>query len=273
MTRLKLGFVLFLLGMVGALAVVPYAFTTIGVASMHLPYSLQTLMMVQIAFSAVILMFCITLGMFFAGRVGLDSVFLASAFNGELSSLYKMSGPTQEGLPRFRFIPTVALASSLGISCAVLCLVVDILVFGTSLKLALGWDMIASLNDRALAVLYSAFDEEILLRLFLLSAVAWLFKVAERRKDPGLSGFGATMAVLITAALSSIIPMLFLEVTVGMSMLEVARALLINFGAGVVYGWMYWQRGLVASMVTHGVAELMLAVGFPLILGSVITGS
>ena len=42
----------------------------------------------------------------------------------------------------------------------------------------------------------------------------------------------------------------------------VARAVVLNGIAGVVFGWLYWRRGLEAAMVAHFCADLVLHVLF-----------
>ena len=45
----------------------------------------------------------------------------------------------------------------------------------------------------------------------------------------------------------------------------VARVLLLNALAGVVFGWLYWKRGLEVAMLAHFSADLVLHVVAPLV--------
>ncbi len=45
----------------------------------------------------------------------------------------------------------------------------------------------------------------------------------------------------------------------------VARALVLNGVGGVVFGWLYWRRGLLAAMVAHFSADVVLHVLAPLL--------
>ena len=47
--------------------------------------------------------------------------------------------------------------------------------------------------------------------------------------------------------------------------LVVARALLLNGLGGLVFGWLYWRRGLLAAIVAHVGADLVLHVVTPLL--------
>jgi membrane protease YdiL (CAAX protease family) len=44
------------------------------------------------------------------------------------------------------------------------------------------------------------------------------------------------------------------------SFYEISRILLLNGIPGVVFGWLYWSRGLRAAMTAHFVADLMIHV-------------
>ena len=41
--------------------------------------------------------------------------------------------------------------------------------------------------------------------------------------------------------------------------------LLFNAIAGAIFGWLYWRRGLVAAMVAHGAADILIKVVLPLL--------
>ncbi|MBX3174910.1 MAG: hypothetical protein KF709_10895 [Gemmatimonadaceae bacterium] len=43
----------------------------------------------------------------------------------------------------------------------------------------------------------------------------------------------------------------------------VARVLTVNMIAGVMYGWLYWSRGLEVSVMTHTVVYLCLYIAVP----------
>ena len=44
-----------------------------------------------------------------------------------------------------------------------------------------------------------------------------------------------------------------------------AFVLLDNGVAGVVFGWLYWRRGLIAAMVCHGSADVINLAILPLL--------
>ena len=42
--------------------------------------------------------------------------------------------------------------------------------------------------------------------------------------------------------------------------LVITRAILLNGIGGVVFGWLYWKRGLEAAMIAHFSADIVLHV-------------
>ena len=49
--------------------------------------------------------------------------------------------------------------------------------------------------------------------------------------------------------------------------LVVARALLLNGIGGVAFGWLYWRRSLLAAMLAHFSADVVLHVLAPMLTG------
>ena len=58
----------------------------------------------------------------------------------------------------------------------------------------------------------------------------------------------------VTSALTTITP------------LVIARAIILNGIGGVVFGWLYWKKGLESAMIAHFSADIMLHVLLPFII-------
>lgn len=109
----------------------------------------------------------------------------------------------------------------------------------------------------ALASLYGAFNEEILLRLFLFTFLYFIlskcFKFYARKKLFFLWFTNIVVALIfglghLPAAFKLISPSAF----------EIFRVLFLNGIAGIVFGWLYWSRGLWTAIVAHFVTDLMI---------------
>jgi len=105
--------------------------------------------------------------------------------------------------------------------------------------------------------------EEIWFRLGALTLVAWLLKQLMGRS-------GSTPGILWTANL--VAALLFgashLPLASGLAPLTpslIAAVLVGNGCIGLACGWLYWRHGLVAAMIAHTTADLVLKVAIPLI--------
>lgn len=115
-----------------------------------------------------------------------------------------------------------------------------------------------ALWKRLLASGYGGITEELLLRLFLMTLLAWLLRRSFVRRQ-GLTPPWVFWAAILLAALlfgaahlpaaSTLWPL-----TAGV----VVRTLALNALAGVGFGYLYWKRGLEHAMLAHFCADLVL---------------
>jgi membrane protease YdiL (CAAX protease family) len=100
--------------------------------------------------------------------------------------------------------------------------------------------------------------EELLLRLGLVTFLVWLGTKLVRRRQPSPAVVWAAIGV---AALVFGLGHLPLAASLApLTALMVVRTLVLNGFAGLVFGWVYWQHGLVAAMVAHTSADIVLHV-------------
>ncbi|MGB7876600.1 MAG: CPBP family glutamic-type intramembrane protease, partial [Anaerolineales bacterium] len=156
----------------------------------------------------------------------------------------------------------------LGIIGSIVVILLDVLVFNPLLMAELG-DKAAALNQEALqpaawkgllASFYGGIDEEILLRLGLMSILVWLGRFVSKTEEgrPTLTILWTSnilAAVLFglghlpaTAALFPITPLVIL------------RAVTLNGLIGVAFGYLYFRHGLEAAMLSHFTADIVLHV-------------
>jgi hypothetical protein len=112
--------------------------------------------------------------------------------------------------------------------------------------------------------------EEIWLRLGLMTLLVWLGTAISRRWRPS-AGIVWSSIVLATLLFGAVHLPQAAMLGQGLTAAVVATTLLLNGVAGIVFGWLYWRRGLVAAMVAHFCADVVLHVVAPMI-GLVPTG-
>jgi membrane protease YdiL (CAAX protease family) len=116
---------------------------------------------------------------------------------------------------------------------------------------------IPALWKRLLACFYGGIDEEILLRLFLFSLLAWLIGFAWRLPD-GKPTLGVLwVANIVAAVLFGLGHLPTTAALVTLTPLLVVRALLLNGLLGVAAGYLFWRYGLEAAMLAHFSADLV----------------
>lgn len=101
-------------------------------------------------------------------------------------------------------------------------------------------------------VTYGAVIEEVMLRLFMMSLVAFVLHLLFERKRDGVS-----MAVLVAANVTS--ALLFAaghlpgnDMMFGLTPVIVLRCMLLNGVFGLAFGWLYRKFGLRYAMIAHG---------------------
>lgn len=112
----------------------------------------------------------------------------------------------------------------------------------------------------ALASIYGAINEEVLLRLFLFTLIYFLLnKVFKYKPNKRLTLLWSTN--ILVALLFGIghLPAAF-DMVGSPSAFEISRMLILNGIAGIVFGWLYWSRGLWTAMAAHFVTDLMIHV-------------
>lgn len=111
----------------------------------------------------------------------------------------------------------------------------------------------------ALASVYGAVNEEVLLRLFLFTL---LYFICGRSW-----GITAKNRLCVLWIITVIVAIIFglghlpaaLKLTTPSSF-EIFRILLLNGIPGIVFGWLYWSKGLWTAMLAHFVTDLMIHV-------------
>lgn len=97
-------------------------------------------------------------------------------------------------------------------------------------------------------VTYGAVIEEVMLRLFMMSLVAFVLKKLVKKEGVGILIAANIVSALLFAAghLPATIMM------IGTTPLIIFRCFLLNGGLGLLFGWLYRKYGLRYAMIAHG---------------------
>ena len=243
----------------GLIAIVPYslALQANSPALQQLPMPLALLVALQIGLQVVGFAAAIALGLFFAGRAGLGLPLLEAALRGERPA---------DRLRRI-LLPSIGL----GVAGSLLVIGLDTYVFGPALQAQLAGAASGAAPAAApaawkglLASFYGGIDEEILLRLLVMSFLAWLGRFVSRTPEGKPTTAVYWVANLLAAVLFGLGHLPATAAILPITPLVVLRAVALNGLVGVACGYLYFRHGLEAAMLSHFSADLVLHVLFAL---------
>jgi hypothetical protein len=109
-------------------------------------------------------------------------------------------------------------------------------------------------------ILYGGITEELIMRLFLFSLVAW-FLGKFLKTSEGMPSNGAFwVAIIFVAILFGLGHLPATSMMAPLSPMLILRALVLNGIAGVAFGYLYWRFGLEAAMLAHMSTHLVLQI-------------
>ncbi len=234
-----------LLGAMGTLAGFPYLHALNQPATPP-PLPLPVLAILSAAQFGILLFLLSWLGLRLGQLLGLDTPFARALVNREK--------PPALSKPALRF----ALISGIGGGVIILILArlfqpfLPQTVQSTTLNIAL-W-------KRFLASFYGGITEELLLRLFLMTLIAWiLWKIGLRvREQPSQWVFWA--AIVLSALLFGVAHLPAAAAIWPLTPIVITRTLVLNSLLGIAFGFLYWQWGLEYAMLSHFWADIVLHV-------------
>ncbi len=230
--------------LVGVWAVIPYTFTLRGLPP-ALPIPFWLLLVIGTVQNLLLFAGVTALGLWLGGKVGLGAPVLRAWLAGD-----------PEAPCRFRaFLP---LAITTGVAVGVVILLLERVVFASLLPKALVTISAPPPWQGFLAAFYGGINEELLMRLGLMTLLAWAGAKITRRRRPGAGVFWT--ANVLAALLFGAGHLPTLAALAPLTTIVVVRTLLLNGIAGMLFGWLYWRRGLLAAMASHFSADIVLHV-------------
>ena len=234
------------------IAILPYAFSLALVKTAELPISLPVAVLVQIIQATVFFTVAIFVGLFLGRKVGLGAPVLEGWLNSE--SLKE------------RFKPILKISLILGVLVGISIFFLDRVAFAFYIEPITEFQGKPPLWQRILVSFYGGINEEIGMRLFLMTVIVWISSKIRKTQTGLPTAFGFWIAIILISVVFGLghLPMTarFQQIT----SLVVFRAVVLNGIAGVVFGWLFWKKGLESAMIAHFSADMILHVILPAIL-------
>jgi membrane protease YdiL (CAAX protease family) len=253
----QVALILWIASIVGVLAIIPYSLTLQAPALARLGSAvppMPVLVLSSLVQNGALFAVAVAAGLFFASRIGLGAPILEA----------KLAGESVAARSRSLIVPSIAL----GVAASIVILALETFVFVPALKAELGEAAKSLLAPGVapppwqglLASFYGGIDEEVLLRLFLLSLLAFLGKFVSRTAEgrPTLAVLWA--ANVLAAILFGLGHLPATSLILPITPMVVLRAVVLNGAAGLVFGYLYFTRGLEAAMLSHFSADIVLHV-------------
>jgi hypothetical protein len=261
--RWKLYFLILILATVGALGLLP------STPAMFSGVQQSTGMPVPLFMVATFLQsFLLTavlgfLGLLLSGKTGLGAPILESLV---YQSTAAGNGTAAAPLNRSTSNPGRVLAFSavVGVLAGAVIVGVDLLFLG---RLEIELNEAVSVPrwwQGLLSSLYGGINEEIMLRMFFLNGLLWLLILLGRKKTEA-GPWRVWTAIIGAALLFGLGHLPAARAMMEMSRLMVVRILVLNLIPGIVFGVLFWKRGLLSAMTAHFSADVLMHAILPLL--------
>ena len=147
----------------------------------------------------------------------------------------------------------VAITLVIGLLGGMVLILSDILFFGKYSQVIMDSYATKPTVDYMIAmVLYGGVIEEVMLRLFLLSLVAFILYKLFWRTQETIPVAALVLANIISAILFAAGHLPATAMLMGITPMILFRCFLLNGGLGLLFGWLYRKYGLRYAMLAHG---------------------
>jgi membrane protease YdiL (CAAX protease family) len=244
----KLFLILLVMSVIASLLVLPYALAlSPKVAAVFTPIVLiAQLIQTVIEFSIAILV-----GLYLAKRVGFGLPVLEGWLEGNKVRDYLKS--------------ILGISIGMGVLAGILIILLSFL-FTPVASIFLNAEISVPIWKGFLASFYGGIGEEILLRLFLMTLIVWIFFKIKKTTDGKPTTIGIWLAIIISAIIFGLGHLPITGTITTITPIIVARAIILNGIGGIIFGWLYWKKGLESAMISHFSADIILHVIFPITL-------
>lgn len=252
----KVFWILWIAGMLATLLVLPYLLemlsSVLNPSTIGLP--IPVIVLLQTIQIAILFAVAIFFGLLLARRIGLGMPILDAAARGE-----SVADKVRAILP---------ISIILGIFATLIMLGLEFFYFQPAMMNELGGQA-AALNLQTgqpaawkglLASFYGGIAEEIQLRLFVMTLLAWLGKFISKTTEGKPTNIIFWIANILAAIVFGLGHLPAVSMLVPVTPLVIARTVVLNSIGGIVFGWLFWKRGLESAIVSHFSADIVLHV-------------
>ena len=149
----------------------------------------------------------------------------------------------------------------LGIVVAVAIYVLDIL-FAMKGTIITTHENYAPIWQKLLAAVYGGVAEEILMRLFLMLFFVWISAKLFKKVEPSKTSI--VMSIFLAAVIFGLGHLPITASITSITPIVIGRAIILNGIGGIVFGWLFWKKGLESAIIAHFTTDIFLLTLLPL---------
>ena len=241
-TRTKTFLILWILAIISTILILPYIFNVQAEALKKI--SLPLLILIAISQGTVTFGIAAFFGLILAEKIGFKLPLLTSWIEHK----------------KIKYRGILLLSIILGLIVGIIIFVLDKFVFQQSITL----NMSVPLWQGFLACFYGGIAEEILMRLFLMSLFVFIILKIFRRKEK--NSLIVWISIILVAILFGLGHLPITSAVVSITPIVILRAVVLNGIGGIVFGWLYWKKGLESAIISHFVTDIFIQIIIPLFL-------
>ena len=248
----KLFIILLVASFITTLMVLPYTLAlSPSLANVFTPFVL----IAQLIQTLVIFSVAIFIGLILYKRVGFNLPVLEGWLEGKEVSNYLKS--------------ILSISIGLGLLCGILIVILSFLFTPVS-SIFQNASISIPTWKAFLACFYGGIGEEILLRLFLMTLIVWIIFKIKKTADGKPTTIGIWLAIIISAIIFGLGHLPITSTVTSITPIIILRAIILNGIGGIIFGWLYWKKGLESAMISHFSTDIVLQVIFPFLLSQLI---
>ena len=178
--------------------------------------------------------------------------------------------PIIEGADRWENLRAILKPSILlGVLSGILIILADIAFQALSVAIPME-DVHVPVWAALLASFYGGIAEEVLMRLFAMTLLVWLIFLFKKTKEGLPTNWSVWIAIVLASILFGIGHLPLTSALTEITTMIIIRAIVLNGIGGVIFGWLYWKKGLVSAIIAHFSADIVLHVITPVIVRALI---
>jgi len=250
LTNWKLYFTLLTASALSIAAVLPYIVTVQADVLKAAPIPLPVVLLASVIQSLILFAIIIFVGLRISKKLGLQIPILEKLLIGEKPDTDVKS--------------IIKLSVFLGCLSGVIMILLDSQLFSQLGIEELFEQISVPVWQGFLASFYGGITEEIVMRLFFMTFILWIISKIIRIKGKAIDNNWLMWSSIIIATLLFGIGHLPITATLtALTPMVIVRALVLNGIGGLVFGWLYWKKGLEGAMIAHFSTDIIIYVCLP----------